>query len=74
MTLPTNDDFANRELSIEELETIAAGSFWSWVGHELGTGLHYALVGAAWLMQHTPPVVVYNLINNNSTINRAQIR
>jgi hypothetical protein len=25
MTLPTNDDFANRELSIEELEAIAAG-------------------------------------------------
>jgi len=30
MTLPTNDDLANRELSIEELEAIAAG--WpSWV-------------------------------------------
>jgi len=25
MTLPTNDDFSNRELSIEELEAIAAG-------------------------------------------------
>jgi len=25
MTLPTNDEFANRDLSIEELETIAAG-------------------------------------------------
>ena len=25
MALPTNDDFANRELSIEELEAIAAG-------------------------------------------------
>jgi len=29
MALPTNDDFANRELSIEELEAIAAGGFWS---------------------------------------------
>jgi hypothetical protein len=27
MTLPANNDFANRELSIEELETIAAGVF-----------------------------------------------
>jgi hypothetical protein len=35
MTLPTNDagpmqdELANRELSIEELDAIAAGSFWS---------------------------------------------
>jgi hypothetical protein len=27
MTLP-NDEFANRELSLEELDTIAAGGFW----------------------------------------------
>ena len=27
MTLPTNDDFSNRELSTDELETIAAGVF-----------------------------------------------
>jgi hypothetical protein len=27
MTLPTNDDFSNRELSVEQLETIAAGVF-----------------------------------------------
>jgi len=36
MTLPTNDDFAHCELSIEELEAIAAGGFWSTlkkVGH-----------------------------------------
>ena len=26
MTLPTNDDFAKRELSIGELEAVAAGS------------------------------------------------
>jgi hypothetical protein len=32
MTLP-NDEFANRELTIEELETIAAGGFWSRLRH-----------------------------------------
>src|SRR5258708_3102752 len=31
MTLPMNDDVANRELSIEELEAIAAGSIWGWI-------------------------------------------
>jgi hypothetical protein len=40
MTLPMNDDFANRELSIEELEAIAAGGWlgraWHWVEHEAG--------------------------------------
>jgi hypothetical protein len=34
MTLLTNDDFANRELSIEELDAIAAGSVWGWIKHE----------------------------------------
>jgi hypothetical protein len=28
MTLPTNDDFSTRELSIEELDAVAAGSIW----------------------------------------------
>jgi hypothetical protein len=32
MTLP-NDEFVNRELSIEELETITAGGFWSTLKH-----------------------------------------
>jgi hypothetical protein len=49
MTLPTNDEFSNRELSIEELEAIAAG--WpSWVHaavhfveHEASVAVHYAL-------------------------------
>jgi hypothetical protein len=48
MTLPTNDDFANRELSIEELEAIAAG--WpGWVHsavhgieHGIGAAVHWA--------------------------------
>jgi len=30
---PPNDELANRELSIEELETIAAGGFWSTLKH-----------------------------------------
>ena len=33
MALPANDDFANCELSIEELEAIAAGGFWSTLKH-----------------------------------------
>ena len=52
MTLPTNDDFANCELSIEELEAIAAG--WPhWlhtVGHiaaDIGTGAGKFLLNAA---------------------------
>jgi len=28
MTLPTNDDFSTCELSIEELDAVAAGSIW----------------------------------------------
>jgi len=60
MTLPTNDDFANCELSAEELEAIAAGNWFTsavhWVGHELnsiatnrvvaGLALGVVLVGA----------------------------
>jgi hypothetical protein len=52
MALPTNDDFANCELSIEELEAIAAG--WPrWlhtVGHiaaDIGTGTGKFLLNAA---------------------------
>ena len=33
MTLPTNDELANCELSMGELETIAAGGFWSTLKH-----------------------------------------
>jgi hypothetical protein len=46
MALPNNDDFANRELSIEELDAIAGGGWFSsavhWVEHEahsIGSGL-----------------------------------
>ena len=45
MTLPTND-VANRELSIEELETIAAGGFlgdaWHFISHEASAVAHWA--------------------------------
>jgi hypothetical protein len=44
MTLPTND-FANRELSIEELEAVAAGGFfgdaWNFVKHEASAVVHW---------------------------------
>jgi hypothetical protein len=49
MTLPTNDilprhdDLANRELSVEELEAIAAGSPWTWRG--LGAAITAGGVG-----------------------------
>ena len=52
MTLPTNDDFANCELSIEELEAIAAGGFWSTLKHiggDVVKGAGYVLIGAAYV-------------------------
>jgi hypothetical protein len=50
MTLPTNDDFAIRELSIEELEAIAAGSVWGWIKHEAGVIEHGASAAGSWLV------------------------
>jgi hypothetical protein len=52
MTLPTNDDFANSELSIEELEAIAAGGFWSTlkhIGQDVLKGAGYVVVGSAYV-------------------------
>jgi hypothetical protein len=50
--LPKHDDLVNRELSIEELEAIAAGSPWSWrglgasiVAGGVGGGMGGAVVG-----------------------------
>jgi hypothetical protein len=40
MTLPTNNDAANRELSIDELDTIAAAGFLSWVEGEAKSAWH----------------------------------
>jgi hypothetical protein len=41
-TLSMNDDFANQELSIEELEAITAGSLWGWIKHEASAIGHWA--------------------------------
>jgi hypothetical protein len=52
MALPANDDFANCELSIEELEAIAAGGFWSTlkhIGHDILKGAGYVVVGSAYV-------------------------
>jgi hypothetical protein len=47
MTLPANDDFSNRELSIEQLEAIAAGGLWGWIRHEVIAAVH-------WVESHVP--------------------
>ena len=52
MTLATNNNFANCELSMEELDAIAAGGFWSTLGHIAGdvvTGAGYVLKGMAYV-------------------------
>ncbi|MGZ4789018.1 MAG: hypothetical protein ACXWIS_20730 [Burkholderiales bacterium] len=52
MALPTNDDYANCELSIEELEAIAAGGFWSTlkhIGQDVLKGAGYVVVGSAYV-------------------------
>ena len=61
MTLPTNDDFSNRELSIEELEAIAAGwPHWvHWIAHEVSVVVHYAAPVATAIADYfakLPPV------------------
>ena len=69
MTLPMNDDFANRELSIEELEAIAAG--WpGWV-HSAVHGLEVAAkvavgVGLVALVVVGGYSVAYTVGNRNS--------
>ena len=37
MTLPTNGDFSNRELSVDELNAVAGGSIWSLIRSELNS-------------------------------------
>jgi hypothetical protein len=58
MTLPTNDDFSNRELSIEDLEGIAAGSWlgdaWHAVSHGASVLLHDVGVAIKWVEDHWP--------------------
>jgi len=48
MNLSTNDS-ANRELSIEELDAIAAGGLWGWIKHEASSALH-------WVVHHVPHI------------------
>ena len=56
MTLPSNDDFSKRELSIEELDAIAAGGLFGdivhFVKHEVSVVLHEAGAAAGWLANH----------------------
>jgi hypothetical protein len=64
----STNDFANRELSIEELDAIAAGSVWGWIKHEASSALHWiegpglrdAVAAITWIGQHLPGPVVYN--------------
>src|SRR5258707_396838 len=53
MTLPTNDDFENCELSIEELEAIAAGGFWSTLKHIGVDALKVAFFAGVFLGGYT---------------------
>ena len=47
MTIPTNNDFANCELSIDELEAVAGGGLWGWIKHEASDALHWVERNAA---------------------------
>jgi hypothetical protein len=56
MTLPVTDDFSKRELSIDELDAIAAGGWFSdavhWVKHEASVVLHDVEVATGWIANH----------------------
>ncbi len=56
MALPTNDDFSNCALSIEELEVIAAGSLlgdlWNDVKHAASVVVHDIGVAINWIEHH----------------------
>jgi hypothetical protein len=58
MTLPANDNFTNRRLSIEELEAIAAGGLWGWIKHEASAAVHWvedkAPAVVHWVETHLP--------------------
>ena len=34
-------EFANQELSIEELDAVAAGSLWGWIKNEVHAGINF---------------------------------
>jgi hypothetical protein len=54
MNLSTND-FANRELSIDELEAIAAGGLFGSIWH----GIEHAASAAVHFVEHEGPKVVH---------------
>jgi hypothetical protein len=41
MKLPNDTGFENHELSIEELDAIAAGGLWGWIKHEASAVVHF---------------------------------
>jgi hypothetical protein len=45
MTLLTNEDFADCELSLEELDAIAAAGFWSTFERVAGAVIKYGTIG-----------------------------
>ena len=53
MTLSMENDFANHELSIEQLDTIAAAGWFSsavhWVGHEASAIKHDVVAADNWV-------------------------
>jgi hypothetical protein len=53
MTLSMNNDFANRELAIDELDAIAAGGWFSsavhWVSHEATAVGHDIVAADKWV-------------------------
>jgi len=53
MTLSMDNEFANRELSIEELDAIAAGGWFSsithWVSHEASSIGHDIVAADKWV-------------------------
>jgi hypothetical protein len=56
MALPTNDDFTNRELSIEELDAIAGGNIFGDIRHGIEWGAGKITSGLKSLAQN--PVTV----------------
>jgi hypothetical protein len=71
MTLPTDENFTNRELSIEELEAIAAGGFWGSIESAFNATLNYIEGPGLKLAEEIgkaifgKPVVVYGTPHKN---------
>ena len=65
MTLSTNDDFTSRELSIDELEAIAAGG---WLGDIVHFVAKEAQSVGNFIVRH--PLVVGNVTNQVVSVGR----